>query len=210
MDNVGCAGTLLMSELSAQPGEWEREEGRWFSVLADLTCLNIKEEHSRVFREANLQSANPRGRTAHQGSGERTSVNHVAQVDSSGDKPSKQYRVVYAPTLIKSKTNSSWTPTLSLMDSGNMLTYVCISQQKHEEMGLSHRATNATGRAAASQSLTIIGISEPLELRFASIDKIFYISPLVVQYLNSPLNLGSKFNFDHNISPQVPTTNAMP
>ena len=128
----------------------------------------------------------------------------MAEVESRGGKPDKQYRAVYAPVMIRSQTNSSWTPTLSLMDSGNTLTFACISQKKHEEMGLSHRATNATGRAATAQSLSIVGISEPLELKFASMNKTFIINPLVVQYLNSPLNLGSKFNFDNDISPQVP------
>ena len=69
------------------------------------------------------------------------------------------------------------------MDSGNTLSF---SQANHAELGLTARHANAMGQAAAAQKLSIIGVSETLELKFASIDKIFHVTPLVVQYLNSP------------------------
>ena len=124
------------------------------------------------------------------------------------DKPDKtaqkQFRAVYAPIMVRSQNDQDWKPTLSLMDSGNTLSFCCISQTKHKELGLTLCPTNTTGQAAAKQKLSIIGVSETLEIRFASIEQNFYITPLVVQYLNSPLNLGAKFNFEHGIVPQKP------
>ena len=63
--------------------------------------------------------------------------------------------------------------------------------------------TNVVARGANQLSINIKGISEGIYLKFPNIQTSFLVRPLVVENLASPLNLGSKFNFEFMLTPQL-------
>ena len=63
--------------------------------------------------------------------------------------------------------------------------------------------TNVIARGANQLSIDIKGISEGIYLKFPNLRTSFLVRPLVVKNLASPLNLGSKFNFEFMLTPQL-------
>ena len=70
-------------------------------------------------------------------------------------------------------------------------------------LGIEIDKTNVVARGANKASIDIEGISKGIYLKFPNMSNSYLIRPLVVQNLASPLNLGSKFNFEFMLTPQM-------
>ena len=105
------------------------------------------------------------------------------------------YQQMHAPVLIGGQKGDIRFPLSALMDSGNTLALSVISAEVHKKMGLKLKQTEISGKNANAQPLNILGVSHTIYLRFAGLEKVFAISPLVITGLLSPLNLGAQFNF---------------
>lgn len=116
--------------------------------------------------------------------------------------PGARYSQLYAATMV-SKEKGKEVVTMSLMDSGNLLKYSVISEELHKELKLGLFTTQMVAKTANSSALKILGISSPIQIKFAQTDPVFTIEPLVIQALTSHLNLGAQFNFHHQITPQL-------
>ena len=82
---------------------------------------------------------------------------------------------------------------MALLDSGNLLQQA-INARLHQTLGVGVDKTNVVARGANQLSIDIKGISEGTS---------FLVRPLVVENLASPLNLGSKLNFEFMLTPQL-------
>ena len=76
-------------------------------------------------------------------------------------------------------------------------------QGLHHSLGIEVDKTNVVARGANQLSINIEGISKGIYLKFPNLRTSFLIHPLVVKSLASPLNLGSKFNFEFMLTPQL-------
>ena len=92
---------------------------------------------------------------------------------------------------------------MALLDSGNLLQQPAINAKLHQTLEVGVVKTNVVARGANQLSINIKGISEGIYLKFPNIQTSFLVRPLVVENLASPLNLGSKFNFEFMLTPQL-------
>ena len=92
---------------------------------------------------------------------------------------------------------------MALLDSGNLLQQPAINAKLHQTLGVGVVKTNVVARGANQLSINIKGILEGIYLKFPNIQTSFLVRPLVVENLASPLNLGSKFNFEFMLTPQL-------
>ena len=93
--------------------------------------------------------------------------------------------------------------TMALLDSGNLLQQPAINAGFHRSLGIEIDKTNVVARGANQASIDIEGISKGIYLKFPNVSNSYLIRPLVVKNLASPLNLGSKFNFEFMLTPQM-------
>ena len=93
--------------------------------------------------------------------------------------------------------------TMALLDSGNLLQQPAINASLHQTLGVKVVKTNVIARGANQLSIDIEGISKGIYLKFPNLQTSFLVRPLVVKNLASPLNLGSKFNFEFMLTPQL-------
>ena len=93
--------------------------------------------------------------------------------------------------------------TMALLDSGNLLQQPAINAGFHRSLGIKIDKTNVVARGANQVSIDIEGISKGIYLKFPNVNNSYLIRPLVVKNLASPLNLGSKFNFEFMLTPQM-------
>ena len=92
---------------------------------------------------------------------------------------------------------------MAMLDSGNLLQQPAINAGFHRSLGIKIDKTNVVARGANQISIDIEGISKGIYLKFRNLNTSFLIRPLVVKNLASPLNLGSKFNFEFMLTPQM-------
>ena len=78
-----------------------------------------------------------------------------------------------------------------------------INASLHQTLGVGVDKTNVIARGANQLSIDIKGISEGIYLKFPNLRTSFLVRPLVVENLATPLNLGSKFNFEFMLTPQL-------
>ena len=93
--------------------------------------------------------------------------------------------------------------TMALLDSGNLLQQPAINAGFHRSLGIEIDKTNVVARGANQAYINIEGISKGIYLKFPNVSNSYLIRPLVVKNLASPLNLGSKFNFEFMLTPQM-------
>ena len=110
---------------------------------------------------------------------------------------------MFAPIIIGKRDGEYEHVTMALLDSGNLLQQPAINAKLHQTLGVGVVQTNVVARGANQLSIGIKGISEGIYLRFPNIRTSFFVRPLVVENLASPLNLGSKFNFEFMLTPQL-------
>ena len=70
-------------------------------------------------------------------------------------------------------------------------------------MGIGVDPTTVQARGANKLAIDIKGISKGIFIKFPNYNVGFKNRPLVINNLASPLNLGSKFNFEFNLMPQM-------
>ena len=72
-----------------------------------------------------------------------------------------------------------------------------------QTLGVEVVKTNVMARGVNQLSIDIEGISKGIYLKFPNLQTSFLVRPLVVKNLALPLNLGSKFNFEFMLTPQL-------
>ena len=119
------------------------------------------------------------------------------------DNPNVRHHEMFAPLIIGRHDGQYEHITMALLDSGNLLQQPAINAKLHQTLGVGVVKTNVVARGANQLSINIKGISEGIYLKFPNIRTSFLVRPLVVENLASPLNLGSKFNFEFMLTPQL-------
>ena len=119
------------------------------------------------------------------------------------DNPNARHHEMFAPLIIGRRDGLYEHITMALLDSGNLLQQPAINAKLHQTLGVGVVKTNVVARGANQLSINIKGISEGIYLKFPNIQTSFLVRPLVVENLASPLNLGSKFNFEFMLTPQL-------
>ena len=112
------------------------------------------------------------------------------------DNPNARHHEMFAPVIIGKHDGEYEHITMALLDSGNLLQQPAINAKLHQTLGVGVVKTNVVARGANQLSIGIKGISEGIYLKFPNIQTSFFVRPLVVENLASPLNLGSKFNLN--------------
>ena len=110
---------------------------------------------------------------------------------------------MFAPLIIGKDDGQYEHITMALLDSGNLLQQPAINASLHQTLGVEVDKTNVVARGANQLSINIEGISKGIYLKFPNLRTSFLVRPLVVKNLASPLNLGSKFNFEFMLTPQL-------
>ena len=110
---------------------------------------------------------------------------------------------MFAPLIIGKDDGRYKHITMALLDSGNLLQQPAINASLHQSLGVEVDKTNVVARGANQLSINIEGISKGIYLKFPNLQTSFLVRPLVVKNLASPLNLGSKFNFEFMLMPQL-------
>ena len=119
------------------------------------------------------------------------------------DNPNACHHEMFAPLIIGKSDGQYEHITMALLDSGNLLQQPAINASLHQTLGVGVDKTNVIARGANQLSIDIKGISEGIYLKFPNLRTSFLVRPLVVKNLASPLNLGSKFNFEFMLTPQL-------
>ena len=119
------------------------------------------------------------------------------------DNPNARHHEMFAPLIIGKHDGQYEHITMALLDSGNLLQQPAINASLHQTLGVGVVKTNVIARGANQLSIDIEGISEGIYLKFPNLQTSFLVRPLVVKNLASPLNLGSKFNFEFMLTPQL-------
>ena len=119
------------------------------------------------------------------------------------DNPNARHHETFAPLIIGKSDGQYEHITMALLDSGNLLQQPAINASLHQTLGVGVDKTNVIARGANQLSIDIKGISEGIYLKFPNLRTSFLVRPLVVKNLASPLNLGSKFNFEFMLTPQL-------
>ena len=119
------------------------------------------------------------------------------------DNPNARHHEMFAPLIIGKSDGQYEHITMALLDSGNLLQQPAINASLHQTLGVGVDKTNVIARGANQLSIDIEGISEGIYLKFPNLQTSFLVRPLVVKNLASPLNLGSKFNFEFMLTPQL-------
>ena len=119
------------------------------------------------------------------------------------DNPNARHHEMFAPLIIGKSDGQYEHITMALLDSGNLLQQPAINASLHQTLGVGVDKTNVIARGANQLSIDIEGISEGIYLKFPNLQTSFLVRPLVVENLASPLNLGSKFNFEFMLTPQL-------
>ncbi len=110
---------------------------------------------------------------------------------------------MFAPIVIGKRDGEYEHVTMALLDSGNLLQQPAINAKLHQTLEVGVVQTNVVARGANQLAIGIRGISEGIYIKFPNIPTSFFVRPLVVENLASPLNLGSKFNFEFMLTPQL-------
>ena len=110
---------------------------------------------------------------------------------------------MFAPLIVGKDDGQYEHITMALLDSGNLLQQPAINASLHQTLGVKVVKTNVIARGANQLSIDIEGISKGIYLKFPNLQTSFLVRPLVVKNLASPLNLGSKFNFEFMLTPQL-------
>ena len=119
------------------------------------------------------------------------------------DNPNACHHEMFAPLIIGKGDEQYKHITMALLDSGNILQQPAINASLHQTLGVKVDKTNVVARGANQLSINIKGISKGIYLKFPNLQTSFLVRPLVVKNLASPLNLGSKFNFEFMLTPQL-------
>ena len=119
------------------------------------------------------------------------------------DNPNACHHEMFAPLIIGKNDGQYKHITMALLDSGNLLQQPAINASLHQTLGVKVVKTNVIARGANQLSIDIEGISKGIYLKFPNLQTSFLVRPLVVKNLASPLNLGSKFNFEFMLTPQL-------
>ena len=119
------------------------------------------------------------------------------------DNPNARHHEMFAPLIIGKNDGQYEHITMALLDSGNLLQQPAINARLHQTLGVGVDKTNVVAHGANQLSIDIKGISEGIYLKFPNLQTSFLVRPLVVENLASPLNLGSKFNFEFMLTPQL-------
>ena len=119
------------------------------------------------------------------------------------DNPNARHHEMFAPLIIGKNDGQYEHITMALLDSGNLLQQPAINASLHQTLGVGVDKINVIARGANQLSIDIKGISEGIYLKFPNLQTSFLVRPLVVENLASPLNLGSKFNFEFMLTPQL-------
>ena len=119
------------------------------------------------------------------------------------DNPNARHHEMFAPLIIGKGDGQYEHITMALLDSGNLLQQPAINASLHQTLGVKVDKTNVVARGANQLSIDIEGISKGIYLKFPNLQTSFLVRPLVVKNLASPLNLGSKFNFEFMLTPQL-------
>ena len=119
------------------------------------------------------------------------------------DNPNARHHEMFAPLIIGKDDGRYKHITMALLDSGNLLQQPAINASLHQSLGVEVDKTNVVARGANQLSINIEGISKGIYLKFPNLRTSFLVRPLVVKNLASPLNLGSKFNFEFMLTPQL-------
>ena len=110
---------------------------------------------------------------------------------------------MFAPLIIGKDDGQYKHITMALLDSANLLQQPAINASLHQTLGVKVDKTNVVARGANQLSIDIEGISKGIYLKFPNLRTSFLVHLLVVKNLASPLNLGSKFNFEFMLTPQL-------
>ena len=119
------------------------------------------------------------------------------------DNPDASHHEMFVPLIMGDQKGRYKHITMALLDSGNLLQQPAINTGFHRSLGIEIDKTNVVARGANQASIDIEGISKGIYLKFPHVSNSYLIRPLVVKNLASPLNLGSKFNFEFMLTPQM-------
>ena len=119
------------------------------------------------------------------------------------DNPDASHHEMFVPLIMGDQKGRYKHITMALLDSGNLLQQPAINAGFHRSLGIEINKTNVVARGANQASIDIEGISKGIYLKFPNVSNSYLIRPLVVKNLASPLNLGSKFNFEFMLTPQM-------
>ena len=117
--------------------------------------------------------------------------------------PNYRHHEMFAPIIIGKRDGEYEHVTMALLDSGNLLQQPAINAKLHQTLEVGVVQTNVVARGANQLAIGIRGISKGIYIKFPNIPTSFFVRPLVVENLASPLNLGSKFNFEFMLTPQL-------
>ena len=114
-----------------------------------------------------------------------------------------RHHEMFAPLIIGKDDRRYKHITMPLLDSVNLLQQPAINSSLHQSLGVKVDKTNVVARGANQLSIDIEGISKGIYLKFPNLRTSFLVRPLVVKNLAFPLNLGSKFNLEFMLTPQL-------
>ena len=119
------------------------------------------------------------------------------------DNPNARHHEIFT-SLIMGKDKGKYEHiTMALLDTENLLQQPAINADLHRSLGIGVDRTAIEARGAKKLAIDIEGISKGIYLKFPNLDTCYKIKPLIVKNLALPLNLGSKFNFEFVLTPQI-------
>jgi hypothetical protein len=114
-----------------------------------------------------------------------------------------EYHAVYAPYSLSRAEGGPVLSGPALLDTGNTLRAEVISEDVKDRLQLKMQDTSLKGKTANAQDLRVLGRAEAVELHIPGVAQRFNIRPIVIQGMTSGVNLGSKFNFELRVTPQL-------
>ena len=108
-----------------------------------------------------------------------------------GNKPERH---ISLPAMVKGQ--KGLVKTKCIVDTGNTLNGSCaINSEFHRKLGIGFQKIQkkSIGTAKKAAQLTLLGISNPIEVKFEGISTKFLVSPRVIEDLHADLNLSNLF-----------------
>ena len=108
-----------------------------------------------------------------------------------GNKPERR---ISLPAMVKGQ--KGLVKTKCIVDTGNTLNGSCaISSEFHRKLGIGFQKIQkkSIGTAKKAAQLTLLGISNPIEVKFEGISTKFLVKPRVIEDLHADLNLSNLF-----------------